>query len=287
MVEDTTVGNEVRFTKQDLGGEIIGSTTDPVRLARFALVVNTGLTGSQSLVFDEDESSLSLQGTSVPLNRNSGISLQNAVVEAVSRGNISATVQLEGRNAPIGDGDHTTLLDVHLKPPGSTTDISDATYIAANDDHTATADTVEVNTSSNGDFKLVSIPAGRYVLSVKDTSHLAGRTDTLIIRNGESISITSTQGFFSSDVRGDPSLLLSVSGQELKAGDATEDNEVDEDDVNIVDAAWGTDSSAPRFKQADMNNDGRVGVEDLTVTTSNISNLTGLGAPPVFKPAVL
>ncbi|MFH1567775.1 MAG: FlgD immunoglobulin-like domain containing protein, partial [Gemmatimonadota bacterium] len=70
----------------------------------------------------------------------------------------------------------------------------------------------------------------------------------------------------------------------LQAGDATGDNEVDEDDINAIDAAWGTNPARPRFAEADLNNDGRVGVEDLTAAISNISNTTGFGAPPVYRP---
>lgn len=44
-------------------------------------------------------------------------------------------------------------------------------------------------------------------------------------------------GFFASDIRGDPSFLLELDGRELKAGDVTEDNEIDEDDINAIDAA--------------------------------------------------
>jgi len=148
----------------------------------------------------------------------------------------------------------------------------------------ATADTVEVQTTSIGGLTLVSVPAGRYVLAVKDTSHLSGRTDTLSIRAGETLTLSSAQGFYASDVRGDASFLLHQAGTELQAGDVTEDNEIDEDDINAIDAAWGTGSTSLSFMRADLNNDGRVGVEDLTVTTSNISNSTGFGAPPVFKP---
>ena len=150
-------------------------------------------------------------------------------------------------------------------------------------DHTATADSVEVNTTSAGDLTILDVPAGRYVLAVKDTSHLSGRTDTIVIRNGESLILTSDEGFFASDIRGDPSFLLELDGRELKAGDVTEDNEVDEDDINAIDAAWGSNPVVLNFARADLNNDQRVGVEDLAAAISNISNITGFGAPPVFK----
>ncbi|MEE3258114.1 MAG: hypothetical protein VX293_02785, partial [Candidatus Latescibacterota bacterium] len=283
-VENTSSGTKVRFTKNKTGGEIVGSNGDQKRLASFKVAVQSSLSGVRSIVFDPSEAALSITGSSNALKQSSGLSVQNGQVQSVARGRVLATVLLEGRTQ--GGNDHRSLLDVHLRLPGSTIDITDATYISANDAQTSTTDTVEVQTTSSGGLTLASIPAGRYVLTVKDTSHLSGRTDTLAIRSGETIVLSSSQGFFSSDVRGDQSSLLDQDGRLLKGGDATEDNEIDEDDVNAIDAAWGTNTAATNFAPADVTNDGRVGVEDLSLATSNISNSTGFGAPPVYKRAL-
>ena len=98
------------------------------------------------------------------------------------------------------------------------------------------------------------------------------------VRHGENIYLHDGKGFYASDIRGDRSRLLPQEGRLLRGGDATGDNEVDEDDVNAVDAAWGTNKSVYNFSRSDMNNDGRVGVEDLSLATSNISNSIGFGA---------
>ena len=285
-VEDNSTSSYVlRFSKRKGTGEVIGSLQEQKRLASFRVTVDNGFNGRKSMSFDHDETALSLSGSSTPLKKSSGLSVQNAQLGAVSRGNIVATVLLEGHSSPLGNGNHATLLDVHLRLPGSTVDVSDSRFRSGNDDLPATVDTVEVQTTSAGLLTLISVPSGRYVLTVKDTSHLSGRTDTLVVRNGETITLSSSQGFFASDIRGDPSFLLDQDGRELKAGDVTGDNEIDEDDVNAIDAAWGSNAGATFFKEADLNNDARVGVEDLTVTSSNISNSTGFGAPPVFKRA--
>ena len=235
------------------------------------------------LPFDA-KTALSASGTSTALRQSSGLSVQSAQIRSIQRGALQATVLLEGR--ALGNGDHATLLDVHLREPGSTVDITDVTFRSANDADGASPDTVEVQTTSAGDLSLTHIPPGRYVLTVKDTSHLSGRSDTLLIRSGELLVMSADQGFFSSDMRGDKSFLLAQDGRLLKGGDVTGDNEVDEDDVNAIDAAWGTNAGAAFFKQADMNNDSRVGVEDLSLATSNIDNSTGFGAPPVYKRTV-
>jgi hypothetical protein len=231
---------------------------------------------------------LGVVNKSDPLDDGEGLSLLNPQFNRVRRGRISATVELEGRTAPLGTGNHSTLLDIHLRLPGSTIDISDAKFTSANDALTSTTDTVEVQTSSAGALSLVSVPAGRYVLTVKDTSHVSGRTDTIVVRNGETVTISSgnNNGFFASDLRGDPAGMLASSGRQLIAGDVSEDNEINEDDVNLIIAAWGTATTAPSFKQADINNDNSVGAPDLTVTTSNFGNSEGFGAPPVYKPVV-
>ena len=282
VIEDTTDGNQLRFTKTG-AAEIVGATDDPARLASFQMVVTSAFNGIAHISFDDTEAALSIVGRSTPLTETTGMSSFDAKIQSSPRGRILANVLLEGRAPPVGNGNHATLMDVHLRIPGSTIDIDDAIFSTANDDVPGTADTVEVKTSSSGGLSLYSVPQGRYVLTFKDSSHLSGRTDTLTIRNGETVVLTAAQGLFASDIRGDASFLLGQDGKLLKAGDATGDNEIDEDDINAIDAAWGTDDTRPQFACADLNNDGRVGVEDLTVTTSNISNSTGFGAPPVFK----
>ena len=282
--------SQLRFSKSTFSGQAVGTTTSPVALARFQLVASSGLVASPSVTFSGGStgSVLGVVNKSDPLDDGEGLSLLDPQLSRVSRGQISATVELEGRTAPLGTGNHATLLDVHLRLPGSTLNLSDARFLSANDDLTSTTDTVEVTTSAAGALTLVSVPAGRYVLTVKDTSHVSGRTDTIVVRNGETVTISSgnNNGFFASDLRGDPAGMLSSNGRQLIAGDVSEDNEINEDDVNLILAAWGTTTTATSFKQADINNDNSVGAADLTVTTSNFGNSEGFGAPPVYKPVV-
>lgn len=284
VLEDTTIGTQVRFSKTG-PAQAIGTADTPVSLARFQVVVGAGAAGTIKLQVDPAEAAISISGLSLPLRGTTGMSSKGAQIQRLARGRLDAIVLLEGRAAPLGTGNHASLLDVHLRIPGSTMDITDAVFTAANDDRLASTDTVEVQTTDSGDLSLIDIPAGRYVLTVKDSSHISGRTDTLTIRDGEHITLTSTEGLFASDVRGNPSFLLAQSGRLLKAGDVSGDNEVDEDDINAIDAAWGANPAKARFHYADLNNDGRVGVEDLAAAISNISNSTGLGAPPVYKQA--
>ena len=275
--------NKLRFSKSSFLGQVVGSTTQPARLARFQLVPTGNLVATPSLTFATTEAGtvLGIEGKVDPLDTGETLVLLDPQFKRVNRGTITATVELEGRT--LGDNNFQTLLDVHLRQPGSTIDITDAIYFSANDDNTATADTVEVQTVlTTGALSLNSVPPGRYVLTVKDTSHVSGRTDTFTVSNGQTVAVT----LLGSDLRGDPTTALANTGRELVAGDASEDNEINEDDVNIIIAAWGTSTIAPSFHQADLNNDNQVGASDLTATTSNFGNSVGFGAPPVFKRAV-
>lgn len=279
--------SKLRFSKSTFQGELVGTTTQPARLARFQLVPTTSLVASPSVTFATGEtgSVVGVVGKTDPLDSGEGLSLVDPQFTRVARGKISATVELEGRT--LGSGDYTSFLDIHLRQPGSTIDITDAVFKSANDGITSTADTVEVKTSSAGALTLTSVPAGRYVLTVKDTSHVSGRTDTFTVTNGQTVTVgTDFAGFFGSDLRGDPTTTLASTGKQLIAGDASGDNEINEDDVNVIIAAWGTNAAAANFKQADLNNDNEVGAADLTATTSNFGNSEGFGAPPVFKRAV-
>jgi len=278
---------KLRFAKSTFQGESVGSETEPAHLARFQLVPTTGLKASPVVTFSTGETGtvLGVVGKSDPLDNVEGLSLVDPQFARVARGKIIATVELEGRT--LGSYDYTSLLDIHLRRPGSTVDIADQAFRTSNDDNLATSDTVEVQSATSGALTLLSVPAGRYVLTIKDTSHVSGRTDTFTIANGQTITIGSdVGGLLGSDLRGSPTTLLGSSGRLLIAGDVSEDNEINEDDVNMIIAAWGTDASAANFKQADLNNDNQVGAADLTATTSNFGNSEGFGAPPVYKRAV-
>ncbi len=278
---------QLRFSKATFLGQVVGAETAPAHLARLQLVPLATLTASPSVTFTSGETGtvLGLVNKSDPLDSGEGLTLGDPQLTRVTRGTITATVELEGHSAPLGSGDQATLLDIHLRQPGSALDITDSIFRHANDDNVATTDTVEVQTTAAGALSLYSVPPGRYVLTVKDSSHVSGRTDTLTVRAGESVAISALagNGFFGSDLRGDPTSLLPSSGRQLAAGDVSQDNEINEDDVNLIIAAWGTDTSKPLFHAADLNNDGAVGAADLTATTSNFGNTDGFGAPPVYR----
>ena len=277
--------NQLRFAKSTFTGQVVGTTQEPAQLARFQLIARNSLQATPALAFTGGATGTVLGevGQSTPLNSDGTLTLKSPTLTRLRRGQIAATVELEGRTIPPAAGDYSGLLDVHLRLPGSTTDLLDEYFRTANDDDGATTDVIEVQVAATGAMTLVSVPAGRYVMTVKDTSHVSGRTDTITVRNGELVTVSGSTGFYGSDLRGDPTVLLPSTGRQLIAGDVSEDNEINEDDVNLIIAAWGVNTAAANFRQADINNDLTVGAADLTVTTSNFGNSQGFGAPPVFK----
>jgi len=86
---------------------------------------------------------------------------------------------------------------------------------------------------------------------------------------------------FGSDALGNlsPATALGL----LRGGDATNDNQVDIADANLIFSVWNETTADPGFvRDADINNDGVINSIDLGFVTKNFGN-DGFGAPPVFK----
>ncbi len=73
----------------------------------------------------------------------------------------------------------------YIREVGSTKDVTDQAYIAANDSTPVDLgggvleDSVNVPANSFGTFQLIQIPPGIYELTVKAPGYVTGRTDTL------------------------------------------------------------------------------------------------------------
>ena len=140
-------------------------------------------------------------------------------------------------------------------------------------------DSVQVVSNSFGTFTLTEIPPGIYEMTVKADGYVSGRTDTLNVFNGLTLTPDPTYG---SDVLGNLSPATPLGF--LRGGDATGDNQVDIADANLIYSLWNsTPASASYVRAADVNADGVVNSLDLGFVTSNFGN-DGYGAAPVFKP---
>ena len=115
-------------------------------------------------------------------------------------------------------------------------------------------------------------------LTVKADGYVTGRTDTLNLFNGMTLTPDPT---FGSDLLGNLSPATSLGF--LRGGDATGDNQVDIADANLIFSLWNqTPADADYISAADINADGVINTLDLGFVTSNFGN-DGFGAAPVFK----
>jgi len=279
---DTTQGTDemihLNFVESILSGEVIGNATkDSSQVAAgLALVVKRFSGGAPftSLLkwSSEDGRRTAFRRGTVEL----AAPAREGFVTLTPRGRIIATAPLEGRT------DYSSPLDAHLRIIGSTHDITDASYLAANDTEVDTTgafdDSVRVVSNSFGTFTLTEVPPGTYELTVKAPGYVSGRTDTLVIFNGATLMPDPT---FSSDILGNLSPQSPLGY--LRGGDATGDNQVDIADANLVYSLWNeTPGDASFVADADVNADGVINSLDLGFVTTNFGN-DGYGAPPVFK----
>jgi hypothetical protein len=152
-------------------------------------------------------------------------------------------------------------------------------YVSTSVSSVALGDSVQVLTNSFGTFTLTEIPVGIYEMTVKADGYISGRTDTLTVFNGLTLTPDPT---FGSDVLGNLSPATALGA--LRGGDATGDNQVDIADANLVYSLWNqTRADAGYVRGSDINSDGVINSLDLGFVTSNFGN-DGYGAPPVFKP---
>lgn len=281
---DTTQGTDemlhLNFVESILSGEVIGNATkDSSQVAAgLALVVKrfTGGAPFTSLLkwSSEDGRRTAFRRGKVEL----AAPAREGFVTLTPRGRVIATAPLEGRT------DYSATLDAHLRIIGSTHDIKDASYLAANDAEVdsmaALDDSVQVVSNSFGTFTLTEIPPGTYELTVKAPGYVSGRTDTLVVFNGATLTPDPT---YSSDLLGNLSPQSPLGY--LRGGDATGDNQVDIADANLVYSLWNeTPGDAGYVADADVNADGVINSLDLGFVTTNFGN-DGYGAPPVFKAA--
>ena len=284
---DTTQGTaqfvKLNFVEFSVTGEVIGRVTTPFDSSQVAVTLQLkvkqfdGGAPLDTLLQWSTES-----GRTTALYR--GINAlaaptRDANVILTPRARLLVTVPLEGRS------DYADTMDVHLREIGSTKDVTDQSYIAANDSTPVDLgggvleDSVNVPTNSFGTFQLIQIPPGIYELTVKAPGYVTGRTDTLNLFNGLTQAVEPT---FGSDGLGDLSPATPLGF--LLGGDATGDNQVDIADANQIFAVWNLTTADSGFvRDADINNDGVINSLDIGFVSTNFNKF---GAPPVFKPVV-
>jgi hypothetical protein len=286
---DTTQGTaqwlKLNFVETVILGEVIGRVAAPFDSSQVAasmqLVVNNYGGGAPLDTLLQWSVESGRQTTFRRGNTMAATPARDATVTLTPRARLIVTVPMEGRS------DYADTMDAHLRLIGSTQDITDQDYIAANDvapvfvgggSSGALEDSVQVVSDAFGTFQLTQIPPGVYELTVKAPGFVTGRSDTLTLFNGLSQSVDPT---FGSDALGNLSPATPLGS--LRGGDATDDNQVDIADANLIFSIWNsTPADAGFVRDADINNDGVINSIDLGFVTKNFGN-DGFGAPPVFR----
>ena len=286
---DTTTGDaqwiKLNFVETVILGEVVGRVASPFDssqvAARLQLVVKNYSGGAP---LDTTLQWSVEPGRRTAFRRGTTVLAQpprDATIVLTPRARLIVTVPLEGRS------DYAGVMDAHLREIGSTQDITDQDYININDvtpvfvgggTSGVLEDSVQVNSDAFGTFTLTQIPPGVYELTVKAPGYVTGRSDTLTLFNGLTQAIEPT---FGSDALGNLSPATALG--ELRGGDATDDNQVDISDANLIFNVWNKTPADPEYvRDADVNNDGVINSIDLGFVTKNFGN-DGFGAPPVFR----
>ncbi|MCZ6679991.1 MAG: hypothetical protein O7E52_22390 [Candidatus Poribacteria bacterium] len=175
---------------------------------------------------------------------------------------ISGNVLLEGRT------NHQEDITFELRQPGSLGHYSGYT---SPEDTDATAPGIQLQTGTDGGFKLTNVPSGKYFLTAKAATYLRGQnhhTTPLEIVPGKNITGVLIQGYDDANADGD----FADSGEEfdfLLAGESgTEDNQITVTDVTAFANNFGL-TSAEALDAADVNGDGAVDVDDFQLLAKN------------------
>ncbi|MEW6752667.1 MAG: FlgD immunoglobulin-like domain containing protein [Candidatus Latescibacterota bacterium] len=281
---DTTPGTaqflKLNFVESIINGEVVGNAAgDSSQVAaKLQLKVKrfSGGAGLDTLLVWSTESGRKTAFRSD--KREVAAPARDGQVVLTPRARLIATAPLEGRT-----GSNSDTLDIHVRLIGSTQDITDTTYIAANDVTKewiggVLEDSVQVVSDAFGTFSITEIPAGIYEMTAKARGYVTGRTDTLTLFDGAIVTADPTYG---SDLMGNLSPATPLGW--LRGGDATGDNQVDIADANRIFSLWNlTPADAGYVRDADVNADAVINTLDLQLVTTNFGN-SGFGAPPVFK----
>ncbi|MFC1694307.1 FlgD immunoglobulin-like domain containing protein, partial [Candidatus Latescibacterota bacterium] len=205
----------------------------------------------------------------------------NNTVSVQPRGIVEGIVVLEGRDTSAYQ------VTFELRERDSYVSSTDATLLSENDADSDT-DGIQYTLDSDGKFSLFKMPTGDWDLAVMFDKYLSKLQEIDIVPGLDTLFVS-----FGTLLGGD------CVGYTDGSGNAYPNNTIDQTDVDrIADAylstsdstKWDTDVDPStgglyNYQWADINGDGVVEAEDLTMATANISED---GAPPVYqKSAVL
>ena len=292
-IDDTTNGRWILHATAYDDGNPISEPNDTDLgsvMATFRVVSNgtlNALKASTAIYFVNEPSNgwitkFSNDGVNIPID------VYNNNIEVLPRGIAEGIVEFEGRI----NSDY--IVTFELRERGSYVSTPDASLISRNDgkvkaDSTITlADTlysdpgIQYKLDSDGKFTLYQIPSGEWDLVVAYNRYLSKLSqisvypglDTLYVNfgqllGGDCVGYTDSSGAAWPDNYLDSSDLTRIKDAYLDTADSTR---------------W--DDGVYNYKWADIDESGKVGINDLTMATANLSGGAQGGAYPWYKPAV-
>ncbi len=214
------------------------------------------------------------------------ISMSSSTVNIQPRGIIEGIVQFEGRTT----SDMTVNFD--LRKRGSYVACSDTAFYNRNDGAIAdstyklsdvSAAGVQFKLDKDGKFRLFKVPTGEWDLVVRYNRYLAKLQPVSIYPGLDTLFVS-----FGKLLGGD------AVGYVDSTGAAWPNNVINSSDITRISDAYLDTADSTRwddgvynYKWADINEDGIVKVEDLTMATANYTGSDNKGAQPVYQKPVV
>lgn len=205
------------------------------------------------------------------------ISMGGSTVKMVPRAIIEGIVEFQGRSTSDLN------VDFELRKRGSYVPSTDTHFVSRNDADSNSVG-MQMALDNDGKFSLFQVPTGEWDLVVKYDRYLSKLTQVSIYPGLDTLFVT-----YGTLLGGD------CYGYVDSTGAVMPNNVIDQDDIDRISTAYLSTSATAEWNNgsdnymwADINEDGIVYVEDLSLATGNY--LTGpgtTGAQPVYqKPAV-
>jgi len=183
-----------------------------------------------------------------------------SVISLAPRGKISGLVDIQARS------DSGQVVTLWVCPTGSYDNITDATFLAANGDASAT-DGIQVTLGANGSFTLSSVPVGKYdVLCEK-----AGWTIQKVANQTVQAYSTTSVNFYNAEklLAGD---CVGYDHDGNSATTSLPDNQIDTSDRDVFEAAYESTPSDTNWNTyCDVDNDNIITVSDIAYMAENLS----------------
>jgi hypothetical protein len=201
------------------------------------------------------------------------INFLSSTVKVVPRAIIEGIVELQGRN------DMNAKFTFELRKRGGYVPITDALFSAANDTD-AVLTGLQIVPNTNGKFTLWKVPTGEYDLVAKYDRYLSKKIQVNVYPGVDTLFVSFGQ-LLGGDCYGYSDSLKYV----------YPDNKIGVGDLNRMATAFSAtsttnpdewDDGLNNWMWADINEDGIVEADDLSLTTANSGQS---GAQPVYKPA--